>query len=58
MPCCPCGKDDEDLAISMTGAGAQDFLIKPELDCLPLARALSLAIERNARVALRSMPVS
>ena len=32
-------KDDEDLAVSMTGAGAQDFLIKPELDCLPLARA-------------------
>jgi diguanylate cyclase (GGDEF)-like protein len=38
--------DDPDLAISMIRAGAQEFLVKQELDSIPLARALRLAIER------------
>lgn len=42
-------RDDEDLAVSLICSGAQDFLVKSELDCLPLARALSLAIERKHR---------
>lgn len=47
--------DDEDLATSLVSAGAQDYLIKAEVDCLPLARALRLAIERNRTgLALRS----
>ncbi|MBV6432825.1 MAG: hypothetical protein IANPNBLG_02972 [Bryobacteraceae bacterium] len=41
------GQDDPDLAISMIRAGAQDFLAKTQLDSLPLARALRLAVERN-----------
>jgi diguanylate cyclase (GGDEF)-like protein len=40
-------EEDRNLAISMVRAGAQDFLIKAELDGPPLARALRLAIERN-----------
>ncbi|MCC6366086.1 MAG: diguanylate cyclase [Bryobacterales bacterium] len=40
-------QDDPDLAISMVRAGAQDFLAKTQLDSLPLARALRLAVERN-----------
>ncbi|MCW5978695.1 MAG: response regulator [Bryobacteraceae bacterium] len=39
--------DDEALAISLIRQGAQDYLIKSELDCIPLARALRCAIERN-----------
>lgn len=39
--------DDPDLAVSMVRAGAQDFLAKSSLDCVPLARALRLAVERN-----------
>ncbi|HUQ90565.1 MAG TPA: diguanylate cyclase [Bryobacteraceae bacterium] len=39
--------DDPDLAISMTRAGAQDFVAKIQLDSMPLARSLRLAMERN-----------
>jgi len=39
--------DDPDLAVSMTRAGAQDFLSKDKLDSAPLARSLRLAVERN-----------
>jgi diguanylate cyclase (GGDEF)-like protein len=39
--------DDPDLAVSMTRAGAQDFLSKDKLDSMPLARSLRLAVERN-----------
>jgi CheY-like chemotaxis protein len=39
--------DDEPLAISLVRQGAQDYLLKPELDCAPLARALRCAIERH-----------
>jgi two-component system, cell cycle response regulator len=40
-------KDDEALAISAVREGAQDYLVKSELDCAPLARALRHAIERQ-----------
>lgn len=48
--------DDPDLAISIVRAGAQDYLPKNQLDSLPLARALRLAVER-ARITrnLRSL---
>src|SRR4051812_16322410 len=36
--------DDPDLAVSLVRAGAQDFLSKPELDSIPLTRALRLAV--------------
>ena len=36
--------------MSMVRAGAQDFLAKSELDSVPLARALRLAVERNKTV--------
>jgi diguanylate cyclase (GGDEF)-like protein len=39
--------DDPDLAVSMTRAGAQDFLAKSQLDSVPLARSLRLAVERT-----------
>ncbi|MBI3680130.1 MAG: diguanylate cyclase [Acidobacteria bacterium] len=39
--------DDPDLAASMVRAGAQDFLSKSQLDAMPLARSLRLAVERN-----------
>lgn len=39
--------EDEGLAISLMRQGAQDYLIKSELDCLPLARSLRCAIERS-----------
>lgn len=42
--------DDPDLALSMIRAGAQEFLVKTELDCMPLARSLRLAIERQRTV--------
>ncbi|MBL8177910.1 MAG: diguanylate cyclase [Bryobacterales bacterium] len=42
--------DDQDLALSMVRAGAQDYLAKSELDSVPLARALRLAVERNKTV--------
>lgn len=42
--------DDQDLALSMVRAGAQDFLAKSDLDSRPLARALRLAVERNKTV--------
>ena len=34
-------------ALRMIRSGAQDFLIKTEVDCAPLAHALSTAIERH-----------
>jgi hypothetical protein len=38
--------DEESLAIRLVRQGAQDFLLKSELDCLPLARLLSCAVAR------------
>jgi PleD family two-component response regulator len=50
--------DDPSLAVHLMQEGAQDFLLKQELDCSPLARALRCAMERN-RVAtgLRSLSI-
>lgn len=49
-------EDDPDLAVSMVRAGAQDFLAKSTLDCIPLAHALRLAVERTRIVSdLRSL---
>lgn len=50
--------DDPSLAAHLMQEGAQDYLLKQELDCSPLGRALRCAMERN-RVAtgLRSMTV-
>lgn len=48
--------DDEPLAISMVRQGAQEYLIKAELDCVPLARTIRCSIERHrVRNALRSL---
>ncbi len=48
--------DDEPLAVSLVRQGAQDYLLKRELDCAPLARALRCAIERHrVRNALRTL---
>lgn len=40
-------KDDEPLAVSLVRQGAQDYLVKQEVDCIPLARAMRCAIERQ-----------
>ena len=42
-----CGREDEALAVSAVREGAQDYLIKNEVDCVPLARCLHYAIERH-----------
>jgi DNA-binding NarL/FixJ family response regulator len=48
--------DDEPMVISLLRRGAQDYLIKSEIDCLPLARTLRAAIERQrVRNALESL---
>jgi DNA-binding NarL/FixJ family response regulator len=40
---------DENLANRLLRAGAQDVLLKSELECAPLARAIRYAIERQRR---------
>jgi len=48
-------EDDENLANLLLREGAQDVLLKSELECAPLARSLRYAIERQRRTsALRS----
>ena len=42
---------DENLANRLLREGAQDVLVKSELDCAPLARAIRYAIERQRRAA-------
>lgn len=42
-------REDEDLSLSLIAGGAQDVLVKADLDCLPMARSLSLAVERKRR---------
>ncbi len=50
-------EEDENLAHRLLREGAQDVLLKSELDCAPLARSLRYAIERQRRTkALRSSP--
>jgi PleD family two-component response regulator len=41
------GREDEALAARMVREGAQDFLLKEQVDCAPLAHALRNAIERH-----------
>jgi len=41
---------DENLENRLLREGAQDVLLKPELECGPLARAIRYAIERQRRV--------
>jgi DNA-binding response OmpR family regulator len=40
---------DENLANRLLREGAQDVLVKPELECAPLARSIRYAIERQRR---------
>ena len=40
---------DENLANRLLREGAQDVLLKSELECAPLARAIRYAIERQRR---------
>ena len=40
---------DENLAHRLLREGAQDVLVKPELECAPLARSIRYAIERARR---------
>jgi PleD family two-component response regulator len=48
--------EEERHAISLIRQGAQDYLLKSEIDCLPLARSMRCAIERQRfRSALRSL---
>jgi len=42
-----CDRPDEPLAVSSVREGALDYLIKDEVDCVPLARCLHTAIERH-----------
>src|SRR5688572_24645471 len=41
------GIDEEALAISLVRQGAQDCVLKAELDCIPFARMLSCAVGRQ-----------
>jgi len=38
---------EESLGLRLVRHGAQDFLVKKQVDCLPLAHAIESAIERN-----------
>jgi CheY-like chemotaxis protein len=40
---------DENLAHRLLREGAQDVLVKPELECAPLARSIRYAVERQRR---------
>src|SRR5262249_34681382 len=41
---------DENLANRLLREGAQDVLVKPELECAPMSRAIRYAIERQRRL--------
>jgi hypothetical protein len=40
-------REDESRAMNLIRNGAQDYLLRDELDCLPLARSLRTSIERE-----------
>jgi CheY-like chemotaxis protein len=42
---------DENLANRLLREGVQDVLVKPELECAPLARSIRYAVERQRRAA-------
>lgn len=44
------GPGDQSLALKMIREGAEDFLIKKEVDCAPLAHAIRTSIERHRLV--------
>lgn len=48
---------EESLGTAAVREGAQDYLVKSEIDCLPLARSIRCAIERN-RLAAASRRLS
>jgi PleD family two-component response regulator len=51
-------EEDENLANRLLREGAQDVLLKSELECTPLARSLRYAVERQRRTeTLRSAPL-
>ena len=51
-------EEDEHLANRLLREGAQDVLVKSELDCVPLARSVRYAVERQRRIApLGSSPL-
>jgi diguanylate cyclase (GGDEF)-like protein len=41
------GAADQSLAVKMIREGAQDFLVKKDVDCAPLAHAIRASIERH-----------
>jgi diguanylate cyclase (GGDEF)-like protein len=41
------GSNDESLGVQLVRDGAQDFLVKEQVDCAPLAHAMQNAIERH-----------
>ena len=45
------GSGDEAMGVRMVREGAQDFLVKREIDCAPLAHAMRNAIERHRLLA-------
>lgn len=45
------GPDDEAMGVRMVREGAQDFLLKKQVDCAPMAHAIRNAIERNRLLA-------
>jgi PleD family two-component response regulator len=50
-------EEDENLANWLLREGAQDVLLKRELECVPLARSLRYAIERQRKIeTLRASP--
>jgi CheY-like chemotaxis protein len=46
-----CDEDDPALAARLIREGAQDVIVKSEIECLPLARAIRHGIERSRRLA-------
>jgi diguanylate cyclase (GGDEF)-like protein len=57
------GAEDVALAVRLVREGAQDFLVKQQVDCVPLAHAIRNAVERHrllmaARTAAMSDPLT